>query len=78
MALMRDYVGRANFTAKASFTSKILPICTLCVGILFKCTALGIHSCQTLQLYILIGGEIYSSDVNTHKGYSLICLKKIP
>ena len=51
---------------------------SLCVGILFNSTALGIHSFKTLQLYILIGGEIYSSDVNTHKGYSLIYLKKIP
>ena len=48
------------------------------MGILFNSTALGIHSFKTLQLYILIGGEIYSSDVNTHKGYSLIYLKKIP
>ena len=45
---------------------------SLCVGILFNCTALGIHLCKTSQLYILktrLGGEIYSSDVNMHKGY---------
>ena len=47
---------------------------SLCVGILFNCTALGIHLCKTSQLYILktrLGGEIYSSDVNMHKGYSI-------
>ena len=45
---------------------------SLCVGILFNCTALGIHLCKTSQLYVLktrLGGEIYSSDVNMHKGY---------
>ena len=45
---------------------------SLCVDILFNCTALGIHLCKTSQLYILktrLGGEIYSSDVNMHKGY---------
>ena len=71
MALMRDYVALVYQQSSSHLHS-------LCVGILFKCTALGIHSCQTLQLYILIGGEIYSSNVNTHKGYSLICFKKIP
>ena len=43
------------------------------MDILFNCTALGIHLCKTSQLYILktrLGGEIYSSDVNMHKGYS--------
>ena len=47
---------------------------SLCVGILFNCTALGIHLCKTSQLYVLktrLGGEIYSSDVNMHKGYSV-------
>ena len=47
---------------------------SLCVGILFNCTALGIHLCKTSQLYILktrLGGEIYSSDVNMHKGYCI-------
>ena len=42
------------------------------MGILFNCTALGIHLCKTSQLYVLktrLGGEIYSSDVNMHKGY---------
>ena len=44
----------------------------LWVGILFNWIALRIHLCKTLQLYILktrLGGEIYSSDVNIHKGY---------
>ena len=68
---MRDYVGLVYQQNSSHLHS-------LCLGILFKCSVLGIHSFKTLQLYILIGGEIYSSDVNPHKGYSLICLKKIP
>ena len=47
------------------------------MGILFNRTALGIHLCKTSQLCILktrLGGEIYSSDVNMHKGYCLSCL----
>ena len=50
---------------------------SLCVGILFNCTALGIHLCKTSQLYILktrLGGEIYSSDVNMHKGYLVVLM----
>ena len=67
MVLMHDYIRRANFTTKPRriFTP-------LCVGILFSCTALGIHSCNILHLYILktrLGGEIYSSDINMRKGY---------
>ena len=62
----------------ASCTSKILPICTLCAWVFFSNVVSWEFIHLKLQLYILIGGEIYSSDVNPHKGYSLICLKKIP
>ena len=45
---------------------------SLCVGILFNSTALGIHLRKTSQpcdFKTRLGGEICSSDVNMHKGY---------
>ena len=42
------------------------------MGILFNSTALGIHFCETSLIFNFktrLGGEIYLSDVNMHKGY---------
>ena len=74
MALMRDYVRRlTNFTTKPS---KILRICTLCAWVFFS----TVLPCEFIYVkprnfqYILktrLAGEIYSSDVNMRKGYSI-------
>ena len=52
MALMPDVRRLAKFQHQGPFASKILRICTLCVGILFNLTALGIHLCKTSQLSV--------------------------
>ena len=52
-----------------------LHVPSLCLGIPFNCTALGIHLCKTSQNTLQfqnkdwITGEICWSDVNVHKGY---------
>ena len=56
---------------KWRFASKTLRICTFWARI-FSVFALGIYLCKSWQLFNFktrIGGEICSSDVNTHKGH---------
>lgn len=44
MALMHDYIRRANFTTKLLiFKQNSLHLHSLCMGVLFKCTTLEIH-----------------------------------
>ena len=65
IALMFDYVKRANFSTKhASFVSKILRISALFMR---RYSSVLLLEFKTSQLYILktkLGGEIYSSDAN--------------
>ena len=64
-----DQISPPSLVCKQNFSH----LHSFCVGILFNRTALGIHLCKTSQLCILkmrLGGEIYLSDVNMHKGYS--------
>ena len=43
-ALMHDYIRRANFTTKLLiFKQNSSPLNSLCMGVLFKCTALEIR-----------------------------------
>ena len=50
----------------------------LCVGIIFNCAALGIHLCETSQLYNFITRlvEICSSNANVHKGHCTLNYKR--
>ena len=59
MALMPDVRRLAKFQHQGPFVSKILRICTLCVGILFNLTALGIHLCKTSQLSVYFENETW-------------------
>lgn len=44
MALMHNYIRRANFTTKLLvFKQNSSHLQSLCMGVLFKCTALEIH-----------------------------------
>ena len=68
MIMSDDQISPPNLVCKQNFSH----LHSFCVGILFNRTALGIHLCKTSQLCILktrLGGEIYLSDVNMHKGY---------
>ena len=72
MAFIHDYVRRANFTTKPRLQGNSLHLHSFCVDILFKFTALGhsfMQNFATLQFKTRLGGEIYSFDVNMHKGY---------
>ena len=70
IALMFDYVARANFTTKhASFVSKILRISALFMR---RYSSVLLLEFKTSQLYIFkarLGGELYSSDAKMYKGY---------
>ena len=72
MAFMRDYVRGANSPPSPVCKQNYSHLHSFCVGILFNCTALGIHLCKTSQFYILktrLGCETYSSDENVPKRY---------
>ena len=72
MALMHDYVRRANFTTKPRLRGIFSAFALFVRGYSFKFTAL-VHSFTqnfaTLQFKTRLGGEICSLDVNMHKGY---------
>ena len=73
MALMHDYVRRANFTTKPRLRGIFSAFALFVRGYSFKFTALGhsfMQNFATLQFKTRLGGEICSLDVNMHKGYS--------
>ena len=60
-----------SLAPRVSLLNKIL-LDSVCMGILFNSTSLGIHFCKTPQLYNFKtrhGGEIYLPGVDTNKGY---------
>ena len=72
MALMHDYVRRANFTTKPRLRGIFSVFALFVRGYSFKFTALGhsfMQNFATLQFKTRLGGEICSLDVNIHKGY---------
>ena len=72
MALMHDYVRRANFTTKPRLRGIFSAFALFVRGYSFKFTALGhsfMQNFATLQFKTRLGGEICSFDVNMHKGY---------
>ena len=72
MALMHDYVRRANFTTKPRLRGIFSAFALFVRGYSFKFTALGhsfMQNFATLQFKTRLGGEICSLDVNMHKGY---------
>ena len=72
MALMHDYVRRANFTTKPRLRGIFSAFALFVHGYSFKFTALGhsfMQNFATLQFKTRLGGEICSFDVNMHKGY---------
>ena len=72
MALMHDYVRRANFTTKPRLRGIFSAFALFVRGYSFKFTALGhsfMQNFATLQVKTRLGGEICSLDVNMHKGY---------
>ena len=74
MALMHDYVRRANFTTKPRLRGIFSAFALFVRGYSFKFTALGhsfMQNFSTLQFKTRLGGEICSLDVNMHKGYSI-------
>ena len=74
MALMHDYVRRANFTTKPRLRGIFSAFALFVRGYSFKFTALGhsfMQNFATLQFKTRLGGEICSLDVNMHKGYWL-------
>ena len=74
MALMHDYVRRANFTTKPRLRGIFSAFALFVHGYSFKFTALGhsfMQNFATLQFKTRLGGEICSLDVNMHKGYWL-------
>ena len=79
MALMHDYVRRANFTTKPRLRGIFSAFALFVRGYSFKFTALGhsfMQNFATLQFKTRLGGEICSLDVNMHKGYSFARINK--
>ena len=67
----------------SSFLNIILCICTLCAWVFFSnVLPWKFIDMQNMHSYILktiLGGEIYSFDVNMHKGYCLVvCTPALP
>ena len=66
MALMCDY-KTSKFHHQAPFVSKVVCICTLCAWVFFSTVLPG--EFIYVKLHNFESGEIYSSNVNIHKGY---------